>query len=452
MNGVDPLHFVVRRLRLDWQRRLQELERQRAGPAAEASGIGAERLGTTAAPQEPLPLDPAAWMLEAIADLRAARLPLERLSLALVPERAGFLGAQHQWSLEEPERIRSFLRLYEFFLGEDHRTGVLHHVCCTGRIERLALQERAPEAIPFPLLRDLRRDQFRDYLAIPLPAAASHRLVLTLATRDAGGFTDADLRTLGRLLPTLRRAQQLSGHFGIGQLAPCDPLTGLQARHRCEEVLGGMLAERSGPPEPPGPCGGAAGTATGLSLLALDLDRFGAYNQVFGHHIADEALVTVARLLHHRWGREALAVARIGSDAFAMLWPVLEPEALQRLARQVQQAVQDLRLAHPPAPTPFLGCSVAGLQVRLPGGSEPRPAAAGEGDHPARAHRLLLQVEALLAQAGDQDGGRVLAAEAAAGDGSPAPIGSAVPLESPPLSVAAPAPTERDADDTAAQR
>lgn len=399
---MDPLRLAVQRLCLDWQSLQASMQAMPlvpspslapAGPEATSlparsrsagrrpvavqmegqpdseeapSGGSLRRPARTKLPGAELPK----LLLEAISCLRAARLPLDRLSLALVPEQRGFHGSQHQWSVDEPERLRSFLRLYEFFQGPDHRTSVLHHVCCTGRPQRLHLQELPPERIPFPLLRELRRDHFHDYLALPLPAGGSHRVVLTLASRHRQGFRPDQLALLRRLLPSLRQLLRGTDHFGLGRWESRDPLTAVASRHRLLQELAARL-----------PGGGP------LGLLLLDLDEFGAYNRVFGSFAADDALVAVAGQLQGHWGARAETIARIGSDSFALLFEALDAEALAALAHQVQTSITALRLVHPPSRQPFLTSSLAGLSW---------PGLPIDTSGPERARTLLARAEALL--------------------------------------------------------
>ncbi|MEI8251159.1 MAG: diguanylate cyclase, partial [Synechococcus sp. ELA057] len=318
--------------------------------------------------------------------LRAAKLPLDRVSLALVPEQSGFNGVQYQWQLDEPHEVHSFLRLHDFFQGQDHRTSVLHHICCTGKPERLRLQELQPDQIAFPLLRDLRRDHFSDYIALPLPPGQSHRLVISLASRHREGFRSDQLSQLMRLLPGIRRVHQATEHFGLGRWEALDPLTLIWSRHHFHQEIAKELNRSQLPGD------------GDLSLLLLDLKDFSDYNQEFGHLCADEALVAVANQLRRNWGDQSRSIARIGSDSFAMLLRVPpNAEALALLAR-VERTVQDLRLVHPSAREPFLGCHLALLMV---------PAAA-VGDGALEARQLLTQGELLLAEAQRSGSPRVL--------------------------------------------
>lgn len=416
---MDPLRFAIQRLHCDWLAQPAALQAAASDPTVFRSGLrGApvvrsrgrsagsgvhlaaiatqedrpgeqadERLlGRRVLPGAALP----GLLLEAITRLRDAGLPLDRLSLALVPEQRGFHGSQHQWNVDEPERLRSFLRLYEFFQGQDHRTSVLHHVCCTGRLQRLKLQELAVEAIPFPLLQDLRRAHFHDYLALPLPPGGSHRVVLTLATRRRQGFAAEDLLLLRRLLPALRQLLRCTDHFGLGRWENVDPLTSVGSRHRLLHDLAAAQAA----------VGRGGGSDALLSLLLLDLEDFGAYNKVFGSFAADDALQAVAQRLQSRWGSGAIGLARIGSDSFALLLRGVRGAALCRLAEQVQAAIEDLRYAHPSSREPFLTASLAGIS--LPSAPD------GEAMPPLeQARRVLALAEEALALAREAPGPQI---------------------------------------------
>ena len=321
---------------------------------------------------------PSDFLVRAIQQLRTAMLPIDRLSLALVPAESGYNGIQYRWDLEESDRIRSFLRMAEFFEGDDHRTSVLHHVCVTGYPERVRLKNFTNEEVSFPLLSDLHRDRFSDYLAYPLPLKGSHQIVITLATRRREGFRANQLRELSRLVNPLTQVLEKTRHFGVGDWQSKDPLTGLISRRRFEEQLDTTVA-RGGPKAPP------------LGLLLLDLDGFSDYNKVFGHFCADDVLVAVSRLLSARYFSRAEALSRIGSDAFALLLPGMDHTQLESVAAELGQAIQGLRIVHPLSPGPFLGCSI-GLATAF---TRSGPAKAQARDLLQRAERALAQAKGM---------------------------------------------------------
>ena len=84
-------------------------------------------------------------------------------------------------------------------------------------------------------------------------------------------------------------------------LALHDTLTGLGNRTNFVEQLARLVAARSS-----------------LAILTIDLDRFKAVNDQFGHLIGDRVLIEVAARLRRIAAQEDL-VARIGGDEFAMI-------------------------------------------------------------------------------------------------------------------------------------
>jgi diguanylate cyclase (GGDEF)-like protein len=83
----------------------------------------------------------------------------------------------------------------------------------------------------------------------------------------------------------------------------------------------------------------------GLTVLALDLDRFKAVNDTFGHDAGDEVLCTVATRLV-RTIRDADTVARVGGDEFVLVLPgVSAVDSAEDLAATLHQILgEDMRV------------------------------------------------------------------------------------------------------------
>mgnify|MGYP005989186605 CR=1 FL=1 len=117
-----------------------------------------------------------------------------------------------------------------------------------------------------------------------------------------------------------KRAQALIEH-----MARHDTLTGLPNRRLFQETLGReiALARRDG---------------GRVAVLTLDLDRFKAVNDTFGHPAGDALLCVVAGRLREGL-REGDAVARLGGDEFAIILPLRgEPRPIATVARRLIQA------------------------------------------------------------------------------------------------------------------
>ncbi|MBJ7337621.1 MAG: EAL domain-containing protein [Mycolicibacterium sp.] len=80
---------------------------------------------------------------------------------------------------------------------------------------------------------------------------------------------------------------------------------------------------------------------TGPALLLMDLDRFKAINDAFGHHVGDELLRRVGQRLSHTVRSRDL-LARVGGDEFAILMPIgTDLAAAEGLAARVAAALAE---------------------------------------------------------------------------------------------------------------
>ena len=120
-------------------------------------------------------------------------------------------------------------------------------------------------------------------------------------------------------------AQQQSANRQLAQLATTDELTGLWNRRRFIEML-----RRE--------CRRTDRAGTSLALAMVDVDRFKAVNDTFGHAFGDRVLRAVAAHL----GREARAtdiVARYGGEEFMVLMPDTDAEEATSAAERIRRCV-----------------------------------------------------------------------------------------------------------------
>jgi diguanylate cyclase (GGDEF)-like protein len=174
-------------------------------------------------------------------------------------------------------------------------------------------------------------------LLAPLPeAVASERFVLSGGRvlervtrpllsqgRGSGSGCVWSFRDLTERLASAQRIQALSH---------TDPLTGLANHGRLSEHVRSLLE-----PLPEGAHDDAA--ATSLSLLVIDLDRFGHINDSLGHAVGNDVLLIVARRIQSCL-RKGDLLARVGGDQFAIVVSPADAAFAEKLALRVLAEVK----------------------------------------------------------------------------------------------------------------
>ncbi len=115
--------------------------------------------------------------------------------------------------------------------------------------------------------------------------------------------------------------------------AETDHLTGLQNRRQFERdflVAFGRSARRGMP----------------MALLMIDVDRFKAYNDLYGHPAGDVCLRMVAQVLDEGTHEPFSAAYRYGGEEFAVMIPNADDDGAARVAENLRRAVAALGLEH----------------------------------------------------------------------------------------------------------
>lgn len=87
-----------------------------------------------------------------------------------------------------------------------------------------------------------------------------------------------------------------------------------------------------------------------LSLLLCALDDFTAYHQAYGPRSSDEVLRRIAHTLYHTINATIDLVARSGEAQFSVVLPNTNLDGALRVATRIQQAVEQLHIAHGASP------------------------------------------------------------------------------------------------------
>lgn len=122
-------------------------------------------------------------------------------------------------------------------------------------------------------------------------------------------------------------AEQMKG------LAETDALTGLANRRSFDDCLQREFeaAKQTGRP---------------LSLLLIDVDRFKAYNDRYGHLAGDGCLKSVAGAIASAARRSGDITARFGGEEFAVLLPDTDCDMAIAIAETIRVSIRDLSILH----------------------------------------------------------------------------------------------------------
>jgi diguanylate cyclase (GGDEF)-like protein len=119
----------------------------------------------------------------------------------------------------------------------------------------------------------------------------------------------------------------------VEALAVTDALTGLANRRRFDQYLASEWRRSMRDHQP-------------LSMLMLDVDKFKAYNDTYGHQRGDSCLKQIAEACMDVVSRPGDLVARFGGEEFVVILPNTESEGAMAVAGEICEALRSRRLPH----------------------------------------------------------------------------------------------------------
>jgi len=125
----------------------------------------------------------------------------------------------------------------------------------------------------------------------------------------------------------------LSMTHQLKELATTDGLTGLLNRRSFDQILDSELSRTSRERQP-------------LSMLMIDVDRFKAYNDHYGHQAGDTCLKLVANGLREAALRPGDSLARYGGEEFVAILPNTDEDGAFVLAERLRRGLRELALPH----------------------------------------------------------------------------------------------------------
>ena len=242
---------------------------------------------------------------------------------------------------QEAERFLTLIQHGSDIFGIVSRQGRIEYV--SRSVERVLGYD--PDTLHGTEFLDLAAPHDREALAAVFRTALdqpheSRRSGATLLHRDGTSrWMEIDLTNLddvdgmsGVVVSARDATTRKSAEEQLQRLAYFDSLTGLPNRVQFRERLDAAL-------------GTAAATGETTGVIFIDLDRFKAINDRFGHDGGDTALMAVGERLMSAVQPGDLA-ARYGGEEFAVLLNDTSPERAMRVARRVIRAVATAVAGH----------------------------------------------------------------------------------------------------------
>jgi|GEM_PF-1936596 len=259
---------------------------------------------------------------------------------------------------EQRSKSHQLSKLHQL-IGENSRDAIVLSDLSGHRLYCSAAAERISNWHPEELLtrEDLEAihpdDRIRAGKAIQTLRTGAESAMVECRMRNAsGGYTwveaclriveDPDTGPNNYVLSIVRDVSErkcaeqklIEAYSAVEAMATTDALTGLANRRRFDQDLATEWLRGAREQEP-------------LSLLMMDIDKFKAYNDTFGHIRGDGCLKQVAEACMDVICRPGDLVARYGGEEFVVILPNTHGEGALAVAHEILEAVRHRRLPHP---------------------------------------------------------------------------------------------------------
>lgn len=287
------------------------------------------------------PADVEAWLLggaskaagpHALTEGFARRLAQAGLGVARLSLNVGTLHPQvygYAWNWSVTDGICDEIQIgEETLLSDAYRENPLFRVIEFGEVLRVALTAESADARS-PLMEELTVAGFSEYIAVPLSASGEKYNAITLATLQAGGFSQTQYDTLMRLLDVF--ALHIERHI-ISRIAQNISHTYL-GREAGERVVSGTIKRGSGLP-------------IRAVVWSSDMRDFSSLSERLDSRAVADVLNSYFSVLAEAVIRHGGDVLKFVGDGMLAVFPLAdfasEQSAAQAAASAAREAVRDL--------------------------------------------------------------------------------------------------------------
>ena len=166
--------------------------------------------------------------------LTAAGLPLWRVTVFVRTLHPEIVGRRFTWHPETGTEVVD--GSFELLERRSFLESPMMHVSNTGEALRRRLADPDCE-MDYPVLHDLRADGVTDYFVAPLHFSSGEVHFSSWATRQPGGFTDAEIEAIERVIPPLARIGEIRAWYRVAS----NLLTTYIGKNAGERVLAGHI-------------------------------------------------------------------------------------------------------------------------------------------------------------------------------------------------------------------
>ena len=171
-------------------------------------------------------------------------------------------------------------------------------------------------------------DEQEALIVVPLVARGHVRGALNIYRIESGRFTDEEFEVAKRFGDAVALAlDNAHSRAQLEELARTDSLTGLYNHRFFYERLKAELTR-------------ASRTRDTVAVLMLDIDDFKRLNDVYGHGVGDQVLVTIAQVLREMV-RASDVVCRLGGEEFTIIMPSCDAGDALGFAARLQERLDE---------------------------------------------------------------------------------------------------------------
>ena len=216
----------------------------------------------------------------------------------------------------------------------DERTAI--GALSDGAVDLLIISPRSDWWAELPSIVDVEAEARRAHVTVlamvPRGDTAALALAFDSGVADCAAYPFDQAEIVLRVRALLRRKRVADRRRADAaesrRLAFTDPVTGLWNRHYFDADLAAKIDH-------------AAATATPLSLLMIDIDRFKPINDRHGHVIGDKVLLQVAKRLGDEI-RTDDTLARFGGDEMVLVMPDTTLAVATTVAERLRAAIANV--------------------------------------------------------------------------------------------------------------